>query len=769
MDTIIIITNNNYKKRILKELSSKKLLYNLKFYSFNELKKKLFFDYDNKTIAYVMKNYHVNLDLALTYLDNLYFLQDISNPKIQFLNNLKKDLIDHNLLIINHEFNNYLKDKKIIVYQNRDLNKEEKIILQDINYEIKTIETSYYIPKVYEFPDIFEEVLFVLNEISKLIINGLNLNKIKIIAKEEYFNILKRMFNIFNIPLNINTNSSFYSTIISQEFLTNYDNLSIEDNINLLKDKYDINDLITIINQSVIVEDKKLRKEFIIKDLKNTKLASIKYDESINVTTLEEVNNDDYVFLLGFNINNYPNIKKDEDYLSDYEKDLLNLSNSIYLNYLTKNELINTLKSINNLVITYKLHNKTGDCYPSILIDEMALEVTKITNNPEVSYSKLYSKIAYTNILDNLIKYNIKDENYDLYRNSLNIPYKEYDHTFKGINLNLLNQRLNKELNLAYTSLESYNECAFKYYLTYILNINKEEESFKLILGNITHYILEQALKKDINISEEIMAYIKENNYELGPKEYFYLEKLQKELGEIITVIKKQNKHSKLTNYLFEEKFYVYKDLDDYKITFKGLIDKVMYQNINNKVYLVVVDYKTGKTIIDFDLINNGLHMQLPIYLYLLKKSPKFQDAIIGGFYIQEVLPDLPNISNKSLEEIRNSNLRLQGYTNNQESVIALIDDEYPEGKIIKGLKYSKGALNNYKVLNKEEMDELTNLVDTKINETISNILNGNFSINPKVMPKKLNSCNYCLFKDICFKEKEDELIIGGEEVEVNE
>ena len=195
-----------------------------------------------------------------------------------------------------------------------------------------------------------------------------------------------------------------------------------------------------------------------------------------------------------------------------------------------------------------------------------------------------------------------------------------------------------------------------------------------------------------------------------------------------------------------------------------------MYQEQNNKLVLAVVDYKTGNTNIDLKYLDYGLYMQLPIYLYLLKKSSKFSHATIAGFYIEQILHDIPNISKKSLEETRKDNLKLQGYTNSDEDIIALIDDKYLEGNIIKGLKAKKdGTLNNYKVLSNEEMDNLTNIVDEKIDEVINNIKKGNFPINPKIIKNKLDSCKYCSFKDICFKTKDDEIIIGGEEDEVNE
>ena len=65
MENIIVITNESNKKYILRELSQNKLLYNIKFYTFLDLKKKLFFDYDNKTIEYIMNKFSVPFDIKI--------------------------------------------------------------------------------------------------------------------------------------------------------------------------------------------------------------------------------------------------------------------------------------------------------------------------------------------------------------------------------------------------------------------------------------------------------------------------------------------------------------------------------------------------------------------------------------------------------------------------------------------------------------------------------------------------------------------------------
>lgn len=770
-EEIIIITNNSNKKMILKEISKNKLLLNIKFYSFAELKKKLYFDYNDTALEYIIKKLNVSLSIAKIYLNNMYFLKDLKNDKLVFLNNLKNELEANNLLIKDKEFKKYLQNKKIVVYGFNKLTKEQKLILKEFKNDIlfKNNDNKNYIPLVYEAKTMNEEVEFVAIKISELIEKGVALEKIKVIISEDYKNMIKRVFDIYNIPINIDFNNSFYSTFIAQEFIKNYDNLEIKENVKLLGEKYDnVNDLITIINKSVLVSDKDIRKIFIIDDLKNTKIEDKKFKESVLYANLDDAFfDDDYVFLLGFNINFYPKINKDDDYLNDEVKKVLGLDTSVELNTFRKENIKKQITNIKNLIITYKKESNKGIFYPSLIIKELNLDVKRVNIKRNISYSRLNSKLLYAASLDNFYKFNMINEELALYRNNLNIPYREYDNSFTDINNDKLKARMNNELTLAYTNLEAYNECAFKYYLSKILKIDTFENNFKTIIGNVAHHILELGLISDINIEVEIMKFIKEKEYDLNKKEFFYLERLALELKGVLKVIKEQNKHSKLNKYLFESDLYVYKDVNDMKVTFKGQFDKVMYDNINGKEILAVVDYKTGDTLITLDNLKYGLNMQLPIYLYLLKNSDRFKDALIVGFYIQKIIDKVPLISdNKTISDIRRDNMRLQGFTNSSTNIISLIDDNYMDNKILKNLKFKKdGTMDaRSKVLSNVEMDELTTKVEDQINECIESIISGNFAINPKVINGKNIACTYCKFKDVCFKTKKDEVMLGGEE-----
>ena len=776
MEQVIIITTEENKKSILRKNSSQHIFYHLKFYTFQDLKKKLFFDYDFHALLFIMNHYHVSLSIAKMYLENLYFLDELDDEKIVFLNHLKKELEEQGLLIFSPTFRSFLKNKRIIVCGYPFLTKEQKRILEQMNCEIEyqKFEEKCYQPLIYEAKNIDEEVEFVVVEIAKLLEKGISIDKIKIIASSDYDNVLNRYLSLFHFPFNRLNNHSFYSTLIAQEFLAHYEEYSLEENLMHLSERYqNVGELIQIINRSAMIQDQKNRKLFIIDDLKKAKVKENVYDQALEIVNEQtSFSDDDYVFWLGFQIGSYPKIKKDTDYLPDSIKEKLGIDTTLDYNFYEREMILQKIHSIQNLIITYKLSGPNGACYPSNLIEEMATFVKPVLLDDSISYSKLYSEIKYAEALDDLYKFNLIGDSLAMYQNCMEIPYMKYDNQFTGLSKNLIMKKLDHELTLSYTNLEMYQECAFRYYISKILRLDIFQESFKTILGSIMHHILELGITKDIDIPVEMMKFVKEKEYVLNAKELFYLEEFSKELTNVLSIIRDQQRHSQLKKYLFENEFFVYKDRDDFNITFKGNIDKVMYEEINGKEVLAVVDYKTGNTNITLKNLDYGLNIQLPIYLYLLKKSDRFQNASIAGFYIQKVLAKKENIQfQKNYQEILKNRLRLQGFTNHDEYLMEMIDDEYQEGKILANVQFKKnGELSSKsKVLTNEEMNEIIFKVDEIIDRVIDSILNAQFMINPKVIEGKNVSCTYCRFRDLCYCQKRDEVVLGGEDFEVDE
>lgn len=768
----IYITNEANKMRLLIVLSKEKRFNNNKFYSFRKLKKKLIFDYNNKTIEYVMNKYNVNINIAKIYLENLYFLKDLEDNKVKFLNALKKDLDENNLLIYNKEFRKYLENKDITVYNKSKLSKEEKRILEGLNIRIENNLNNNYEPSIYEAENIEEEVEYVIRSIKELLCKNVDINNIKIIASKEYNKYLDYFCDLFGLPINIASDNTFYGTKIASKFLELYDNYEIDEIIDKLSDEENINDLITIVNKSVLVDDKYARKEFIINDLKTSKVKGVLYKNAIEIGSLDDYySSDDYVYLIGCNRGIFPKVYNDDNFLSDKILDELDLDTSVEKNKLENKKNFEFIRNIPNLVITYNLFDGEKVKYPSNIIEELKVDVKKIEIDRRISYSKSLSNLSYAKDLDNLYKYNDEGKYLKMYQKNLNIPYKEYNNTYFKVDKALLKDSLESGITLSYTSLEMYNECSFKYFLNSIMKLNIFENTFKIVVGKIVHHILEIGLDKKIDIDLEISNFIKDLDFSFGPKELFYLHKITKEIEFLLDYLEEQKKHSKLNEYLFEEEISIDKSYDGIDITFKGVIDKVMMTKYNDKEVIAVIDYKTGDKNIKLDTLEYGINIQLPIYLYLLKKSSRFKNSVIAGFYIEKVLNNCLNIDkNKSLETLKKENLRLQGYTNSNETIISLLDDNYLDSKMIKGLRFKNDGsfYSTSKVLSNEEMDKLIIVVDEIIDKVIKSIVNGDYEINPKVIKGKNIACEYCKFKDICYVTKEQELVLGGEEDELN-
>ena len=758
MKEYVLITPNKIKNKIIEIVRIKYYNYNIKFMSLEDFIKKYIFDYNNKTIYYLMKEYDINLSSALVYINNLYYISDkLDNNKMNILKEMKEYLDNNKLLIYNDRFREYIKDKEIYIYGYDYLDKYTLSILKDLNY--KVIDYKYRdnnIYDVYEFDYIDDEVIFVIDRIYELLRKNIDINKIKLIITNEYKEVIYRLFKIYNLPISIKKRS-IYSIKVVKDVLSNLDN--IDNNLDIIKDD-DIKDkVVKVLNNYSFINDKEEVRELIVNDLKNTYL-----DEGSSGIKISNINDyfedDDYVFLLGFNKENIPVLYKDNEYFSDKEKEILGYDTSNELNINKKIEVIKKIKNINNLIITYKLRdNNNSYTMSDLLIDINIIKDYKISYNN----SDMANKILLANKLDNLVKYNVKEDDLDLLYSNYNIPYMKYDNKYHNIDKNKLYKYLDNKLLLSYTAINNYEKCKFKYYISNILKINIINNDFNIIIGNVAHYILSHIDDKDFDIDNSYNNYLKSIR-PLTNRELFILSNVKDELSTIIKVIRDQYQYISLDQSMKEKEIYVNKD-KNIKVTFKGVIDKVLYKEEDNKTYLVVIDYKTGSSdAIDLKNMEYGLNLQLPIYLYLSSKM-ELKNIKVIGFYLQKLF-NMPSInSTNDYDEERAKTLKLEGYSINEENILSKFDNNYSNSNIIKSMKVTpKGFSSNSKVLSEEEINTMIDNTDKIIDTAIKDILEGDFSINPKVINGKSISCDRCEYKEICYQRENDIVYINREE-----
>lgn len=772
-ETLLVIPSN-IKDKVLNEINKIGYLVNVKIMSLKQLKKEVYFDYDENAILYLMHNYNYKYEVAKNYIDNMYYIEvkNYNSLKLKQLLNLKKELEDNKLLIYNEFFKKYYQSKKIIVFGYDEIDYFDKKMLDKFDNVNIILKNDYSkIRKVYEFNNLEDEVLFVANRIIDLIEKKISLNKIFLTnISSEYNNEIIKIFNMYKIPIDL-INISSIASIPMVKRIINYlkECASFEDTIKMIKENFDLKDeniysiYVTILNLfnkynilNYSFEDKISAIEYEINRL------SIKPKINTNCIQLNNLvdnffDDDEYVFLLGFNQGSIPFIYKDEDFISDNIKDEVFIEKSNELNELQKIKTINAINSIKNITITYKLHYLDSEYYPSNLVDDIKFVKENIKIDYLKSYSKVLTCIKLAEMIDDLIKYDKKNSLLPIYFNTIDIPYMKYDNSFKSINKNNLIKYINNSLILSYTNLDSFYKCQFRYYLDNILKLNKYEETFNTIIGSLFHYVLSKVYISDFDLDKIYDFYLKDKTFTF--KEQFFLDKLKKELKIVCDQLKEFYFASGLTN-IFTEKSISIDKSTSISVVFKGIIDKIMYKEYDGKTLISIIDYKTGFTDIDICNLPYGIGMQLVIYLYLISKSEIFEKYSFVGFYLQRILSGEVNIEEgKSYLDIKYNNLKLYGYSTDDILSLERFDPTYENSQYIKGMKYGKNGFYHYsKVIDNNTMEKLIDIVDKKIDYARDSILEGNFDINPKafINDKEIIGCKYCNYKDICFRKNDD-------------
>jgi len=757
-DGDIVITSSLMKKNILKSISCNKRLLNIKIYSKKEFLNLYYGTPSLEAFYFLIKHYNYKYSIAKEILENIF----IPRPDLIEI----RHILDSNNLITYYN----LSIKRIVII---DIYLDNYILDSLSKYEVINLSSTEGSIKhqVNHFDKEIDEVVFVASRVRELINKGVLINKIYLVnVASTYYLDIDRIFKFFKIPINLYTSKNIYNILEVKNFLNTYKDNDIEVSLDTIKDINIKNTIINILNKYSFIEDKSYLIDILSNELKNTKIPIDTLDMSVNLINIEDINsNDNYYFLMNFNQGSIPREYRDDLLIKDKDRSkykmftsIDNLNNEINL---IKMKLSNT----KNITISYKDRDTFNTYYPSILISDLNYEVI----NPKIDiykYSDTFNKLCLCKYLDNYIKYNEYNIDIDkLYTTYKDISYNTYDNRFIKIDFNDLYDYLDGKVNLSYSSISNYYLCKFRFFINNILKLDPFSDTFLAFIGSLFHDSLSKMYNDNFNLHDNYYNYLKKRN--LTNKEKFYCDKLYTNLESIIKVIKYQESLSNYNNTL-TEKYISIEKTSKLKVTFLGFIDKIKYIESDGKVFVSIIDYKTGYVPTTLDNINYGMHLQLPVYIYLAKNGLK-KNVKITGFYLQKILSN-PTVDCLDTNKELHNNLKLDGYTIDREEEIINFDKTYSKSEVIKGMSITKDGFSKFaKVIKESDIDKITDIVDDKINEVITSIEEGDFSINPKRIDNELVGCTYCHYRELCYRKEEDIIdlenktkddILGGEE-----
>lgn len=762
METIYI---TNTKKSLLYNLGQVSSLTPYKVYTPKEFLQTFPYSYTEKALDFIISEEQVILEVAEKYLDNilLFPLEKINNEKGTYLKNLKEKLIENNLL----EENKLLKEKyKHVIFKIDEYvcSKELLQLLKDYHIEITPNNKNTFEPKVYILNTIEEEIAFVFEKIILLLQKGISPQNIYITnVSEEYLDTLKRVAKQMHVLLNLPAETTLFETRIGSFFCKNL-SLGIPESLNktseILKnadDKDIYNEIVTITNKYLLFNNKEA---FIKRDLKRKTLKIPTYKNGLKIVNFKNqlFKENDYLFFLSCNSDSIPKFYKDEDYFNDAVKKEIGFDTATDKNKREKKYMTDFLTSYPNLTLTLKRNNLKKEVYPSSLLENLKIQEGVLSYN----ISSEYNEYVLGKLMDNFTKFGTIDDTFTKLSSNYLIAYQTYQNEYQKIDKDKLYKFLKNKITLSYTKMKDFLACPFSYYLKYILKLSPYEETFNTVIGTIFHKILER--KDEEEFDYDYVFEKTTQDYDFSPKEKMILGNLKEEFRNTLNLLQEREKFTELKEKEFEKEI-TFSIKDKLDISFDGKIDAIYY-NEENKIFKII-DYKSGMPFLDASVMPHGFSLQLPCYLYLLKKDEKFKDYSCGGFYLQPLFIDKQKCENKVDYEItKKKALKAVGYSTSNLNILGMVDSSYPNSCQIKSMKTTQsGNFYTYtKVFNQEDLDTLFKLIDNLIKDTVKKVIDADFKIEPKILDNKENiSCQFCPFKDICFTKDKDKIYINSD------
>lgn len=343
------------------------------------------------------------------------------------------------------------------------------------------------------------------------------------------------------------------------------------------------------------------------------------------------------------------------------------------------------------------------------------------------------------------------------------------------------------DLKLSQSRLESYVMCRFGFYCKYVLSLieNKRAALTYADIGTFVHAVLERIFSNgsyklaDGDLKAAVDDVIKEYISEVIPSEQqgnarllSLFKRLRRGVWEFMTAFRDEFEKSLFKPVMFEMPIGLgnsENSIPSMKIplgdgTFavlRGIADRVdSYRDGEGTLYVRVIDYKTGRKTFDRSDIEEGLNLQLPLYMYTIVNNAdgKMLEKLGGepgdvikpaGFLYVGVRPADRNGKDGGGAEERK--LARSGLLIDDAAVLRAMDPglegEYIPVKVKKDGDYYADSKKN--IVDSEGFSALyQNLCDT-VTRISKDMRSGNAEVNSEKHGDD-SPCEYCKLKAVC-------------------
>ncbi len=193
-------------------------------------------------------------------------------------------------------------------------------------------------------------------------------------------------------------------------------------------------------------------------------------------------------------------------------------------------------------------------------------------------------------------------------------------------------------------------------------------------------------------------------------------------------------------------------------LSVSGKVDRVDGWLHDGKLYLRVVDYKTGKKSFDLTDIRYGLGIQMLLYLFTLEREGQayFGYPIVpcGVLYQPArsvILRQDRNISDEKLKAALESELRRTGLVLGEPEVLRAMEHSALETPCYLPISVKKDGTLSGDIATAAQLGHLGRYVDRLLHQIAGEIAHGNIDADPYARGLQDSACTYCAFASACY------------------
>lgn len=337
--------------------------------------------------------------------------------------------------------------------------------------------------------------------------------------------------------------------------------------------------------------------------------------------------------------------------------------------------------------------------------------------------------------------------------------------------------------------MDKYKACHFSYFMQYGLRAEpRRAAGFQAPeYGTFVHFVLEQVLLrckerggvKEVSPQElrtlcdqAVEAYTAEKlgGLEGESARFRYLfRRLRKSVYAVVENVAEELRASRFQPISFELGFGQGQQLppveltvDGVTVSISGFVDRVDGWVHDGRLYLRVVDYKTGRKSFDLTEIWNGMGLQMLLYLFTLEEQGKtlYHMDVTGAGVLYLPARDAVAAGSRAMSEAQrqklvDTQLRRKGILLDEPDVLAAMEEPGEEGIRFLPVRVTRtGAITGEALVSAQRLGKLAKHTQKVLEDIGKELAAGNINADPFWRGPEHNACQWCEYAAACHFEE---------------